>query len=393
MKTSVGLLMLLSLLLSFSTSAIEIRVYPKNKLYTYSNSGLGTQKDLYSAIIHNVAIINPQNSVVTIDRVEIQVMKKGNIVQSKNIYSAALNSFAKTYSTYDELGYLKLYDFQFQTHNFMKDIEFSENRQLEKDQGLLITQQALLFDTQPDEIIIIAIGKGTKGNTVQAKTKVEIASHQSQNFYDFPLKGRWYIAGAPSLNSHHRWGIVQEFAFDLVKLKSNSATRTEETPTQKPESFFAFGEPVHAVADGTVVAIVNDIPESKILIRDENETQAQFEQRDMENQNTLLSKGFKYAMGNSVILKHANNEYSYYLHLKKGSVVVKAGDRVEKGQKIGEVGQSGNSTEPHLHFHLADGPDMLNSRSLPIAFENIVVFPDELTGSQMLQYGNIVTNN
>ncbi|HEY3569693.1 MAG TPA: M23 family metallopeptidase [Thermoanaerobaculia bacterium] len=59
-------------------------------------------------------------------------------------------------------------------------------------------------------------------------------------------------------------------------------------------------------------------------------------------------------------------------HLKQGSVRVKAGDTVKRGQVIAQLGQTGNTTEPHLHFQLTDGPDPLYSRGVPILFKNTV---------------------
>ncbi len=76
-------------------------------------------------------------------------------------------------------------------------------------------------------------------------------------------------------------------------------------------------------------------------------------------------------IGNHVIIEHANGEYSYYMHLKTNSITVQVGDTVKKGLKIGKLGQSGMSSEPHLHFQLSDSPDILQSRCFPIVFSNI----------------------
>jgi len=88
-------------------------------------------------------------------------------------------------------------------------------------------------------------------------------------------------------------------------------------------------------------------------------------------QNELMQKGFEYVLGNHVIIEHANGEFSYYMHLKTNSITVQVGDTIKGGQKIGELGQSGMSSEPHLHFQLSDSPNILKSRCLPILFSNI----------------------
>jgi murein DD-endopeptidase MepM/ murein hydrolase activator NlpD len=64
----------------------------------------------------------------------------------------------------------------------------------------------------------------------------------------------------------------------------------------------------------------------------------------------------KQPKGNYVIIDHGNGEYSFLAHLKKGSMVVAVGDSLKSGQFIGLCGNSGNSSEPHLHYHLQNKP-------------------------------------
>lgn len=74
-----------------------------------------------------------------------------------------------------------------------------------------------------------------------------------------------------------------------------------------------------------------------------------------------------------MIIKHADGEFSHYAHLQAASVTVKDGESVKRGQIIGKLGHSGNSTEPHLYFQLTDGPDPMYSRSIPVTFRNVTV--------------------
>ena len=82
-------------------------------------------------------------------------------------------------------------------------------------------------------------------------------------------------------------------------------------------------------------------------------------------------RGVRGVVGNHVVIEHADGEHSVYAHLKPGSLKVKAGDRVAMGQPLASVGTSGNSTEPHLHFHVADGPDAMRSAGIPVRFESL----------------------
>jgi murein DD-endopeptidase MepM/ murein hydrolase activator NlpD len=71
--------------------------------------------------------------------------------------------------------------------------------------------------------------------------------------------------------------------------------------------------------------------------------------------------------GNYVVLDLGEGRFAFYAHLQPGSLRVKAGDRVTTGQVLGLVGNSGNSTEPHLHFHVSNGVSPLGSEGLPYA--------------------------
>ena len=69
-------------------------------------------------------------------------------------------------------------------------------------------------------------------------------------------------------------------------------------------------------------------------------------------------------------MKHANEEYSLIAHLKKDSIKVSIGDKVNSGESIAQVGNSGNSTEPHIHFQIMDDSDLMNAKSLKIRFQD-----------------------
>lgn len=77
----------------------------------------------------------------------------------------------------------------------------------------------------------------------------------------------------------------------------------------------------------------------------------------------------KVPAGNEVVIDHGG-EYSVLAHMKKGSVKVKVGDKVKSGDEIGLLGNSGNSSEAHLHFQVSDGADLFKSRSININWKN-----------------------
>ena len=133
-----------------------------------------------------------------------------------------------------------------------------------------------------------------------------------------------------------------------------------------------------AAADGTVVASVADQEDRGDLLQREGESDAAYEARSMAAQNEMLAQGPSAVAGNYVVLHHPDGEFGFYGHLRQGSLEVEVGDRVERGQLLGQVGMSGNTTEPHLHFHLTDGEDFLYARGLPVRFSGAsgVFHPD-----------------
>jgi len=95
------------------------------------------------------------------------------------------------------------------------------------------------------------------------------------------------------------------------------------------------------------------------------------------------------AAGNIIVIRHKGEEYSFYAHLKQGSIHVKKGDRVKQGQVIAKVGHSGNSTEPHLHLQISNGPDPFRSRAVPVKFSHI---QGDAIGESYLRTGDIIRN-
>lgn len=179
-----------------------------------------------------------------------------------------------------------------------------------------------------------------------------------------PLRGGpWYAANGPDPVAGHRRALIpvdgtpaiaQRFAIDYVKL--DTAGRTFTGDRLRNESYYAQGMEALAVADGIVAATKDSIPEN---IPGANSRAVPI---------TLETVG-----GNHVIIDIGGGRYAFYAHLQPGSLRVKTGDRVRRGQVLGLVGNSGNSTEPHLHFHLSDSPSPLGSEGVPYVHEQFEV--------------------
>jgi murein DD-endopeptidase MepM/ murein hydrolase activator NlpD len=167
--------------------------------------------------------------------------------------------------------------------------------------------------------------------------------------YTLPFKGTWWVAnGGPDASTSHSWDLVgQRYAYDFVI--TDDGGKSYRHDGRQVEDYYAFGAPVLAPADGIVVAIQNrhrDCPWPGII--------------------DPLAWSI---LGNYVLIRHADSEYSLLAHLRRGSLRVRPGDRVLRGQMLGECGNSGHSTEPHLHFQVQDHPNFFLAASLPVRYE------------------------
>ncbi|MGN7411549.1 M23 family metallopeptidase [Paenibacillus sp. SAF-068] len=188
----------------------------------------------------------------------------------------------------------------------------------------------------------------THEDTDQKFTKTE---------FHFPLKGEWYVfwGGNDVMSNYHYEHETQRYALDIVRTKEQSSYQGDATVN---ENYYAFGEPLYAAADGKVVDIKNDIPDNVPGVMNPEEP-----------------------AGNYVVIDHGNGEYSITGHIKEGSVAVQKGDKLKQGDLIGELGNSGNSSEAHLHFQVSDGADLFTSRSINIRW---------VDQSQQLTRGNTI---
>ena len=179
-----------------------------------------------------------------------------------------------------------------------------------------------------------------------------------------PLRGEWVAFNGPSNASGHRRLILglngnvasgQRFGIDFVRMGPGNTTHTGDAT--RNETHYAYGEDILAVADGVVVEIRDGIPENVPGVR-----------------SRAVPITLETVAGNSVIIDLGGGRYAFYAHLIPGSHRVAIGDRVQRGQVIGRVGNSGNSTEPHLHFHLVDalatGTSTLGAEGIPYSLDD-----------------------
>lgn len=189
-----------------------------------------------------------------------------------------------------------------------------------------------------------------------------------------PVHGRWLAMNTPGqqIPSHGTKSLGQLCAVDVVQ--PDDAELGETNPPamrrawrgSRPDQFRCFGAPIRSVAEGVVVA-VSDIQHDQ---RARNTWQSMVWFFTGENILRALA-GWRAVIGNRVVIRHHGGVYSAYAHLKRGSARVAVGDQVRAGQQIASVGNTGNTTQPHLHVQLMDRGRFPAAAGLPMAFSGV----------------------
>jgi murein DD-endopeptidase MepM/ murein hydrolase activator NlpD len=186
-----------------------------------------------------------------------------------------------------------------------------------------------------------------------------------------PLRGSNYLAAdsccdatrhtRAALPVDGRVWVAQRYAVDYEQLDADN--RVYSGKKKDLDSYTIYGQEAIAAANGTVVKVVDGLPEQVPGVFPEG---ISLDEAD----------------GNSVILDIGGGNYALYAHFQPGSVRVKEGERVERGEVLGLVGNSGNSLAPHLHFHVMSGPLSLASNGLPYEVDSFTVTGRNTAGTE-----------
>jgi hypothetical protein len=202
-----------------------------------------------------------------------------------------------------------------------------------------------------------------------------IENYTPQNEYILPFSGEWLtVNGGTDKKTSHSWGIPnQRYAYDFFIVDKEGKSFSGDN--KKVENYYCYGRDVLAPADGEVISAVKKHPDSAVYGNGTAECKA----HDIR--------------GNHIIIRHSTKEYSLIAHLKPDSITVKKGQKVTRGQVIAQCGNSGNTTEPHIHFQVSESKNFFASASLPIKFKNVIVKEDGKTRNEgYISRGQMVQN-
>jgi hypothetical protein len=191
---------------------------------------------------------------------------------------------------------------------------------------------------------------------------VNPVAYQSRSRIVLPLAHRMLVYDGHDFYAHHRrWDysfpMLQQlgfrtnfmrYSYDFVPVNEDGAMSAG--PEEKNESWFGFGQPIRAVAAGTVVAVRDTEPDDRKF-----------------DPATIPVRGPMMIWGNYVVVDHGNGEFAMYGHIQNGSSRVKVGQRVKQREVLAAIGASGSSMFPHLHFELQTGPG-IDAEGLPSVF-------------------------
>jgi hypothetical protein len=174
--------------------------------------------------------------------------------------------------------------------------------------------------------------------------------YQTKTNFILPFKGTWMVSnGGRSIETNNHMKFAQNdgpqnmlYAYDF---------RFESTGKEKSlEEFKAYGQEVIAPANGLIIQVIDGAIDVLPGERDRG-----------------------VGVGNMITIDHQNGEFSLLCHFKHDSIRVKVGDEIKQGDILGLCGNTGNTSEPHIHLNLQDGPLMHKSNSLPLQFRKILV--------------------
>ena len=186
-----------------------------------------------------------------------------------------------------------------------------------------------------------------------------------------PFDGQWLTEISPTrrVPSHGTDLFATTYALDFLAVDDDGRTAPARSlralfAPESPELFHAFGRPLYSPVAGTVVSAHDGEPDHEA-------------RRSMLtlipyglSQPRRIRRGLTVILGNHVIIQVTGSPYYVGLvHLQRGSVQVSPGERLRAGDQIGRCGNSGNSTQPHLHIQAMDSPDAYAAKGVPLRFE------------------------
>jgi hypothetical protein len=232
-------------------------------------------------------------------------------------------------------------------------------------------------------VFVFILLSGLVANVLHSETESDgMKGFDDPVIVEFPLRGEWLAPTTPAtkIPSHGTDQLGERYAFDFLQVDWERNGKPFYRTNLPQYLFFGvplnecygWGQEVYAPCEGEIIQAEDGYKErprvywaSDLFVALKNAYTFNPEKDDLRS-----------VAGNYVIMKYNNHVYAAFAHLQTGSVTVSAGQAVKKGDVLGKVGHSGNSTAPHLHFQLMDSSNLLSAKGIPCAFEQYESFQD-----------------
>ncbi|MDR1958583.1 MAG: M23 family metallopeptidase [Planctomycetaceae bacterium] len=197
---------------------------------------------------------------------------------------------------------------------------------------------------------IVSGGEEQETSRTAARDAGQSPARRNVTKLGLPFEGEWSVVwgGDTKELNYHVENEAQKHAFDFII--RDTGGKSFRTDGRTNEDYYAFGKKLYAPCDGEVVLAVDGVKD-----------------------NVPGKMNPYYVPGNTVILRTENGEYLFFAHFKQHSLKVKQGQRVVRGDVLGRCGNSGRSSEPHLHFHLQDAEEMTEASGVKCYFDRLFV--------------------
>lgn len=252
---------------------------------------------------------------------------------------------------------VSILDEQLDTITTQYDI-YNRTASFDKYQGPVLVRWVLDSEMIIQGFLITSIPQEAPNDYLDYETKTNLI---------LPFKNEWFVywGGRTITENYHAAYPDQRFAYDFLHL-NDRLTYTGEK--DKNENYYCYGKSVISPGKGKIISLENKIEDNVPGTMNPNNP-----------------------LGNYVIIDHSNGEYSFIAHFKKNSIILNVGDSVIQGQELGLCGNSGNSSEPHIHYHLQNTSTFGEGDGLPIKFRNFIANGEIIDSGEPVR-GQIVKN-
>ena len=187
----------------------------------------------------------------------------------------------------------------------------------------------------------------------------------------FEKDQQWYVlwGGETEAENYHVVSRAQKNAFDFL-IRNPWSKKSYQTDGKTNEDYFAFGKPILSPVAGEVVTVIDGVPD-----------------------NEPGTMNPRQLTGNTIVVRTDVGEYVLMAHFQNGSISVKEGERVVSGSFLGRCGNSGNSSEPPLHLHVMDAPDLRYATGLKAHFDGVTIDGVSTAENYTPKRGDVLSRN